>query len=149
MSEQVPPDPRWALFIGELDAAGRPRPMAHADLVRLTEKWPSTAATPPGVADLLSTARALITLAWFHYESMVVAGMWSLLAVEAALRVRLNSEQQLVKLIKRAQQEGLITVNGRGSFTRRGRCATTSPAPGSRTPGRSAWPRRSSLRPTR
>jgi hypothetical protein len=109
MSEQVPPDPRWALFIGELDAAGRPRPMAHADLVRLTEKWPTTAATPPGVADLLSTARALITLAWFHYESMVVAGMWSLLAVEAALRVRLDSEQQLVKLIGRAQREGLIT----------------------------------------
>ncbi|TFV57419.1 hypothetical protein E4P41_14395 [Geodermatophilus sp. DF01-2] len=108
-SEHVPPDRRWALFIGGLDAGGRPRPMAHADLVRLTEKWPTTAATPPGVADLLSTARALITLAWFHYESMVVAGMWSLLAVEAALRVRLDSEQQLVKLIGRAQQEGLIT----------------------------------------
>lgn len=108
-SEQVPPDPRWALFIGGLDAAGRPRPMAHADLVRLTDKWPTTAATPPGVADLLSTARALIPLAWFHYESMVVAGMWSLLAVEAALRVRLDSEQQLVKLIGRAQRDGLIT----------------------------------------
>jgi hypothetical protein len=40
---------------------------------------------------------------------MVVAGMWSLLAVEAALRVRLDSEQQLVKLIGRAQLEGLIT----------------------------------------
>lgn len=83
--------------------------MSHTDLVRLTEKWPTTTATPPGFADLLSTARALVTLAWFHYESLVVAGMWSLLAVEAALRVRLGSEQRLVKLIDRAQREGLIT----------------------------------------
>ena len=66
----------------------------------------------------LSTARALITLAWFHYESMVVAGMWSLLAVEAALRVRLQSEQPeppkgreppFIQLAHRAQREGLIT----------------------------------------
>ncbi|MCW2900324.1 MAG: hypothetical protein JWO67_2589 [Streptosporangiaceae bacterium] len=104
-----PPDKRWALFVGGFDAAGRPRPMSHTDLVRLTEKWPTTTATPPGFADLLSTARALVTLAWFHYESLVVAGMWSLLAVEAALRVRLGSEQRLVKLIDRAQREGLIT----------------------------------------
>lgn len=83
--------------------------MAHADLVRLTEKWPTTAATPPGVADLLTTARALVPLAWFHYESLVVAGMWSLLAVEAALHVRLDSGQEFFKLINRAQREGMIT----------------------------------------
>ena len=84
----------------------------------MTEKWPTTAATPPGVADLLRTARALFALAWFHYESFVVAGMWSLLAVEAALRIRLAGEEAeppkgreppLVQLVHRAQREGLIT----------------------------------------
>jgi hypothetical protein len=68
-----------AMLLGGFDAAGRPRTMEYADLVRLTEKWPTTVATPPGVADLLNTARALVTLAWFHYESLVVAGTWSLL----------------------------------------------------------------------
>lgn len=116
--DPVQPDPRMAMLLGGFDAARRPRIMAYADLVRLTEKWPTTMATPPGVADLLNTARALVTLAWFHYESLVVAGMWSVLAVEAALRVRLASEQAqphkgreppFIQLIHRAQREGLIT----------------------------------------
>ena len=108
-SEPVPPDPRWAYF-GRFDpVTGRPRPLIHADLIEMAEKWTTTSSTPPGVANLLNTARALFGLAWFHYESMVVAGMWSLLAVEASLRVRLESEQSLVKLIGRAQRDGLIT----------------------------------------
>ena len=63
------------------------------------------------------TARALFALAWFHYECFVVAGMCSLLAVEAALRIRLADEgaqppqwrePRLVQLVHRAQRERLI-----------------------------------------
>ena len=54
----------------------------------------------------------------FHYELLVVAGMWSLLAVEAALRVRLDGregaqrtgrEPRFVDLVRRARREGLVT----------------------------------------
>lgn len=117
-SNPVPPDHRMAMLFGGFGAAGQPRPLAYANLARITEKWPTTAATPTGVAGLLSTTRAVFALARFHYELLVVAGMWSLLAVEAALRVRLESEQSeprkgreppFIQLVRRAHQEGLIT----------------------------------------
>ena len=41
---------------------------------------------------MLTTARKLFVLAWFHYELLVVSVTWSLVAVEAALRVRLKRE---------------------------------------------------------
>ncbi len=113
----APPDDRMAMLFGGFDSAG-PRSLAYADLVRLTEKWPTTAATPPGVAELLSTARAVFALAWFHYELVVVACMRSLLAVEAALRVRLAAdpgqdrrkhEPSFSQLVRRGRQEGLLT----------------------------------------
>jgi hypothetical protein len=107
-----------AMLFGGFDDAGQPRSLAYADLIRKSEEWPTTVATPPGVAELLTTARAVFALAWFHYELLVVACMWSLLAVEAALRVRLTAdpgharrkhEPSFSQLVRRARQEGLLT----------------------------------------
>src|SRR5829696_92005 len=82
-SEPLDPDPRMAFFVGGLDAAGQPHPLARSDLEQLSSQWPTSPATPVGVAELLSTSRALFVLAWFRYELLLVSVMWSLLAVEA------------------------------------------------------------------
>ena len=55
-------------------------------------------------------------MAWFHYELLVVASSWSLLAVESALRDRLGSTKKprLVDLIKKATHMGLIDLDVAG-----------------------------------
>jgi hypothetical protein len=74
--------------------------------------WPTTEATPSGIAELLSTSRAAFVLAWFHYEMLVVSAAWSLLAVEGALRDRLEADDRrpLSKLLAQVKREQILAV---------------------------------------
>jgi hypothetical protein len=106
------PDDRWGLFIGGVDASGQPLPMTYDVLASVTTQWPTTTATPVGIAGLLTTARAAFALAWFQYELLVVAGAWSLLAVEAALRERVdaNDHRPFKALLAQAGRDGLFSA---------------------------------------
>jgi hypothetical protein len=104
------PDPRWQNFIGGLDDHGRPKPMTYEALLAVTAEWPVSQQAPEGIVELLATARAAFALAWFHYELLVVSASWSLLAVEAALRDRLDVDEKppLKALVARATKAGLL-----------------------------------------
>lgn len=110
---QPEPDDRWRIFMGGLGDDGQPKPMTYEVFVSITRKWPVTPGTPSGIAGLLSTCRAAFELAWFHYELLVVAGTWSLLAVEAALRDRLEAGDKATfqKLLQHAEANGLLNAD--------------------------------------
>ena len=93
-------DERWQHMIGQ-----------HGDLVAIAARWPTTTATPPGVLQILNMARELFAHSYFVYEFATVAVMWSLLAVEAALRARLNAkpDTSFAKLIDRALEAGVLS----------------------------------------
>ncbi len=83
------PDPRWRHFIAEIDPQGDPRFVSQADLEGLAQGWSCSPTVEPAVAEMLAVARALFVQSWFRYEFQVVAVVWSLMGVEAALRGRL------------------------------------------------------------
>jgi hypothetical protein len=116
LMESAPPlDPRTELFVTRAPAGWRP--MNREDLVRQAGSWPTTAATPEGIAGLLTTSRDLFCLAAYTYELYVVASIWSLLAVEAGLRVLYdNNKATLDTLIDRAETDSLITPSGAQSL---------------------------------
>lgn len=107
------PDARMVHFIGGLDHAGRPVPMAPSRLREVTSSWPVTSATPDGVAELLRTSRNLFVHGFFVYEFLTVGSLLALQAVEASLKVRLESGQSFAKLIDRAASTGLISEEAR------------------------------------
>jgi hypothetical protein len=93
------PDRRVLNFIG-LD--GRPHSGYH-ELRRSAASWPTTRATPEGSAGLLATSRDCFVQAYYAYALFAVAGTWSILAVESALRTKLGADRwarfsDLVKL---------------------------------------------------
>lgn len=108
---EVEPDPRMILFIGGFGFDGQPAPISPGGLRRVVETWPLTTATPPGVAALLKTSRDLFVQSYFVYEFLVVAALWSLHAVEAALRAHFDSNARFVQLIQMAQNTGLLTAD--------------------------------------
>ena len=110
MPDDPTPDARMRNFIGGLDERGLPRPMTYQALRDGTERWARTSATPPEISQLLQTSRNLFAHSYYEYEFLVVAGVWSLLAVEAALRRRLQASgtPNLQTLIKRAVGESLL-----------------------------------------
>jgi hypothetical protein len=107
----LPHDERMRLFIGGLDAKGRALPMTVEALQSATTDWRLGAAVPAEIAGLLQTARDLFVHAWFHYEFLVVAGAWSLLAVEATMRraYPTRGTEGLKKVLGRALADGLVT----------------------------------------
>ncbi len=78
------------MFVGGWDARGHHIPMNPGALRRSADEWPTTEATPEGVARLLRTSRDLYVASFYAYEFLTVGVLWSLLAVEAALRLRLG-----------------------------------------------------------
>jgi len=107
----MPPDPRMGLTLGGFDEhTGQPLPMNPGALRRSADQWPTTTATPDDVAGLLKTSRDLYVASSYAYEFLTVAVLWSLLAVEAALRLRLDgSEKDTFKtLITAAHERGLL-----------------------------------------
>ncbi|QNG35325.1 hypothetical protein F1C76_00715 [Geodermatophilaceae bacterium NBWT11] len=87
-----------------------PRRASEADLRRSTTGWRLTEATPTGIAEMLKTSRDLYCSAVTYYDFFVVGVVWSLMAVEGALRERYAADDKvrLFQLIKRAQTEGLM-----------------------------------------
>lgn len=90
--------------------ADGPRRATEADLRNATSRWPLTGTTPPGVAEMLKTSRDLFCTATIHYDFFVVGVVWSLMAVEAALREHYaaSHKARLVDLIHRAKAEDLL-----------------------------------------
>ena len=109
LMESAPPlDPRTALFV-TLGQDGW-RPASRDDLVRQASDWPMTSATPEGVADLLKTSRDIYCLAVYTYELFAVASVWSLLAIEAGLRIHYDDDRATLEtLIDRAKSDSLLT----------------------------------------
>lgn len=108
---EVEPDSRMVHFIGGFDEDGRPIPMSPGAIRRVAESWPRTARTPPGVADLLKTSRDLFVQSYFAYELLVVSALWSMHAVEAALRTHFDSKKRFEHLIKLASETGLLMAD--------------------------------------
>lgn len=88
-----------------------PLSITFQSLQQSAGSWPVTTSTPEGPASLLSTSRSLWALAWFDYDLLAVSASWSLFAVEAALRTRLQSgpKPPLNALIQRALAQALVT----------------------------------------
>lgn len=107
----LPPDDRVRLFIRGFDDAGRPLPLTVEALRETTTDWPVGEHVPAEISDLLSTSRDLFVHAWFHYEFLVVAAAWSLLAVEAAMRHEYPTREAepLKRVLAQAHQDGLLT----------------------------------------
>lgn len=97
------PDPRWQALFPEADSLRE-----HIDT------WPISEAVPAGIADYLRVARALLVQSYFLYEFALVASMWTLLALESALRgcLAASDSTKLQQLIDRAQEQGLIDEDG-------------------------------------
>lgn len=101
-AELIEPDERWQLMLGN-----------HADLVAHAAGWPTHPEVNAQIAEMLKTCRALFAHSYFVYEFGPVAVVWSVLAVEAALRDRLGEEATQKDGLK-----GLIgKAEGRGWFS--------------------------------
>lgn len=90
---------------------GEARMIAQADLADIADDWPRPPAATPGVAEMLAVARALFVHAWWRYEFQLVAVVWSLMAVEAALRDRHaagDERPSFSELLRRARREGTL-----------------------------------------
>jgi hypothetical protein len=98
-------------FIDGFAPDGQPLPISPGDLHQIVEAWPVTTATPPGVAGLLRTSRDLFVQSYFVYEFLVVSALWSLHAVEAALRFQFDSEARFVDLIQLAERTGVLSAD--------------------------------------
>jgi hypothetical protein len=86
----------------------------YHELRRRTSSWPTTSATPSGPAELLSTSRDLYVLGYYAYSLFAVAGIWSILAIEAALKLRFDAGRtaNFKSLVERAEAAGLIPPQG-------------------------------------
>jgi hypothetical protein len=97
--ELIEPDERWQLMVG-----------SHAELVAHAAKWPTHPKTNQQVVDMLAICRRLFEHTYFVYEFGVVAVVWSVLAVEAALRDCLGEQATrddgLAKLVGKAEGRG-------------------------------------------
>jgi len=76
--------------------------------------WPVTANTPDGPAGLLSVSRDLYAQGYYAYALLSVAGVWSIFAVEAALRARLGVGPRvaLAALVRQAERQRLTPPAG-------------------------------------
>ncbi len=112
LGEFAPPEPdeRMRLFIGGLDVDGQPLPMTYRRTRSVADDWVITAATPEGPATLLKASRDMFALGFYSYELVACSNAWSLFAVEAALKLRLEAPQKTPfgRLIKDAKDAGLI-----------------------------------------
>jgi hypothetical protein len=96
-------DPHWQAVFPDVESLRE-----HVD------RWPISEAIPPGVADYLRMARALLVQSYFMYEFAPVATMWTVLALESALRGCLDASDSTTfhQLIDQAKGRGLIDDEG-------------------------------------
>lgn len=100
-----------ANFIGGFDEAGQPKPVSVALLSSVASEWPTTFTTPSGVTEILHTSRQLFVQGYFVYEFVTVAVAWSLLAVETALRARLQADERTTfkTMLRQAKSQAILT----------------------------------------
>jgi hypothetical protein len=98
-------------FVGGLDGDGQPLSMTYRRLRAVVDDWHITASTPEGPARLLKAAADMFALGFYSYELVACSNSWSIFAVEAALKLRLNAEQKTPfgVLIKKAMKEHLVS----------------------------------------
>lgn len=97
------------MMLGGIDEKRRPILLTPEHLKDQASSWPTSASTPGGVADLLRISRKMFVHGFFVYELITVSAMWSFLAVEAALKLRLDSRATFAPLIKRGRELGHIS----------------------------------------
>jgi hypothetical protein len=104
------PDSRMVNFAG-LNGGGH---SGYHELRRQAAEWPTTSATPRGPADLLSTSRDCYVQGYYAYALFAVGGVWSVTAVEAALRIKLDADRKtkLSELVKTAERAGYLPERG-------------------------------------
>jgi hypothetical protein len=95
-------------FIG-LNGGGH---TGYHELRRRAGSWPTTSTTPSGPAELLTTSRGLFVHGYYVYSLFAVAGVWSILAIEAALKLRLNCNSSFKSLVESAEAGGLLPPHG-------------------------------------
>lgn len=103
LPHQVEPDSRWQnLMIG-----------AYEDLEEEVSSWERGPYVSQEIDRMLSVARSLFLHSYFVHEFAVVAVVWSLLAIEASLRLVLGTPASdmtsFKKLIGQAHGRGLLT----------------------------------------
>ena len=114
---EPPPDPRWEITVGGVDAEGQPYPMTFEKLAEIASSWDPLVDMPPSEFDgptrLLKMARSLFVHSWFDYEFMVVACLVALQAVEASLRIMYpgSEARPLKKLVNQAERENVLPSN--------------------------------------
>ena len=86
----------------------------YHELRRQAAVWPKTTVTPDAPAELLSTSRDCYVQGYYAYALFAVGGTWSIMAVEAALRLRLGADRkvQFSSLVKAAEREGYLPERG-------------------------------------
>jgi hypothetical protein len=103
-------DSRMANF-PDLNGCGH---TGYQELRRQADSWPTTTATPDGPGGMLSTSRDLYAHGYYAYALPAVGCTWSVLAVEAALRIKLGAERktQFSALVRQAERQGLLPAPG-------------------------------------
>jgi hypothetical protein len=101
--ELVEPDERWQMLAGD-----------RAALAELAAGWTTDEHVPGKIASMLQVSRALFVNSYFVYEFGAVAVVWSVFALEAALRGCLGSDAAdrdgLTALIRKAEKRGWFTA---------------------------------------
>jgi hypothetical protein len=82
-------DARMINFVG-LNHGGH---TGYHELRRRTEQWARTGTTPDGPAGLLRVTCDAFCYGYYSYALLAVAGCWSILAIEASLRLRLKADR--------------------------------------------------------
>lgn len=92
-------DPRWHALLGD-----------RAALEALAATWRAGAEVAAPVADMLAVARRLFVHSYFVYEFGLVAVVWALLALEAALRdcIETSESATLATLLDHARMRELL-----------------------------------------
>lgn len=105
------PDSRMIHFLGSIDGYGQPLPMTYRRLRARADTYTITRATPDGPRNLLKTARDMFALGFYSYEMVAAAAAWSIFAVEAALKCRLEAGSNIAmqRLIDIAKKRGLVS----------------------------------------
>lgn len=105
---ELSPDSRTAKMLGGIDEQRHPILLTPHHLEEQASSWSTSADVPEGIAELLRVSRQLFVHGFFVYEFITIGAMWSLLAVEGALRLRLDSEATFAARIRRARELGYI-----------------------------------------
>lgn len=110
MDVSLEPDFRMTLLAGGIAADGSVLAMSLDALRAAAAEWPATAGTPQPIADMLAVSRRLFEHSYFVYEFLVVGSVWSLMALEAALRHRFGESPRdgLAVLVRRAADAGVV-----------------------------------------